>query len=174
MEFLQHCSLLENVLFWECILHLLVGEPAVRWNKMLFLKPVQKSTREFCVVVTSQCWCLLGLHCRTQSVKGIAIPWVELGWMCRQRPLVNELYSATLAEEENTSITWSQELGKLCWHVCVWFLVAEEMQLFQIVLILSELISERLKKHTLHSFYLAHGFYYSVSNHVFCNLCILD
>lgn len=48
------------------------------------------------------------------------------------------------------------------------------MQLFQIVPILSEFISERLKSHTLHSFYLAHVFCYAVSNHVFCNLFILD
>lgn len=169
-EFLQHCSLLENVLFWECILHLLDGEAAVRWSKMLFLEPVQKSTREFCVVVTSQCWCLLGLHCRAESVKGMAIPWVELGWMYRQRTLVRELYSATVAEEENTSITWSQELEKLS---CFWFLVAKEMQLFQIALILSEFISERLKNQTLHSIYLALGFCYAVSNHVFWNLYIM-
>lgn len=71
--------LLDNVLVWECILHLLDGEAAVRWNKTLFLKPVQKSTREFCVVVTSQCWCPLGFHCGTESVKGITIPWAELG-----------------------------------------------------------------------------------------------
>lgn len=40
-----------------------------------------------------------------QTVKGIAVAWVELGWMSRQRALVTELYSATVAEEENTSIT---------------------------------------------------------------------
>lgn len=48
------------------------------------------------------------------------------------------------------------------------------MQLFQIVLILSEFISERLKNHTLHSFYLVHGFCYTVSNYVFSNLFMLD
>lgn len=48
------------------------------------------------------------------------------------------------------------------------------MQLFQIVIILSQFISERLKKHTLHSFHLAYGFCYAVSNYVFCNLFILD
>lgn len=116
----------------------------------------------------------IGGNCRTESVNGIAIPWVELGWMRGQRSLVSELYSATVAEEENTSITWSQELGKFCWHVHVWFLVAKEMQLSQMVLILSEFISERLKPHTLHSFYLADGFCYKVSNYMFCNLFILD
>lgn len=48
---------------------------------------------------------LLGLLYRTESVKGIVVPWVELGWMRRQRALVSVLYSATVAEEENTPIT---------------------------------------------------------------------
>lgn len=48
------------------------------------------------------------------------------------------------------------------------------MQQFQKVLVLSELISERLKTHTLHSLCLAHGFCYAVSNYMFCSLFILD
>lgn len=84
VEFLQHCSPLKNTIFWECILHFLDREVAVKWNRTLFLKRRQNSTREFCIVEVSQFWCLLGLHCRTESVKGMAIPWVELVWIYRQ------------------------------------------------------------------------------------------
>jgi len=68
---------------------------------------------------------VVGLHCRTESVTGTGIPWVELGWIHRQvgtgrkSALVSELYSITVAEEDSTFITGWQELGELGCHVCV-------------------------------------------------------
>lgn len=58
-----------KIVFWECILNFL-KEVAIKRNKALFLKPAQNSTGEFCLVVTSQFWYLLGASVQNRIWEG--------------------------------------------------------------------------------------------------------